>query len=35
MHADIASKDERKLAYLRELKATGEELFGRLKGIVK
>jgi hypothetical protein len=34
-HADIASKDERKLAYLRELKATGEELFGRLKGIVK
>jgi hypothetical protein len=34
-HADIASKDERKLAYLRELKATGEVLFEKLKGVVK
>jgi len=34
-HADIASKDEKKLAYLRELKATGEALFERLKGVVK
>jgi hypothetical protein len=34
-HVDVASKDEKKLAYLRELKATGEELFGKLKGVLK
>jgi hypothetical protein len=34
-HVDIASKDEKKLAYLRELKSTGEALFEKLKGALK
>jgi len=34
-HVDVASKDEKKLAYLRELKATGEALFEKLKGVLK
>lgn len=33
-HMDIDSKDEKKLAYLRTLKATGEELFGKLKAVL-
>src|SRR6476620_1416745 len=32
-HVGVASKDEKKLAYLRELKATGEALFEKLKGV--
>jgi hypothetical protein len=34
-HVDVASKDEKKLAYLRELKATGEALFEKLKGVLR
>jgi hypothetical protein len=34
-HPDIASKDPKKLAYLRQLKATGEDLFEKLKGVLK
>jgi hypothetical protein len=34
-HSDVASKDEKKLAYLRELKVTGEALFDKMKGVVK
>jgi hypothetical protein len=34
-HSDMASKDARKLAYLRALKATGEMLFGRLKHVLR
>ena len=32
---DVASKDEKKLAYLRELKVTGEALFEKLKGVLR
>jgi hypothetical protein len=34
-HVDVASKDEKKLAYLRGLKSTGEALFEKLKGVLK
>ena len=34
-HIDVASKDEKKLAYLRELKTTGEALFEKLKGVLR
>jgi hypothetical protein len=34
-HPDLASKDEKKLAYLRQLKATGETLFDKLKTVLK
>lgn len=34
-HPDIASKDTRKLAYLRTLKTQGEELFGRLGAVLR
>jgi hypothetical protein len=34
-HPDVASKDEKKLAYLRQLKATGETLFDKLKTVLK
>jgi hypothetical protein len=34
-HPDIASKDPKKLAYLRELKTTGEGLFDKLKAVLK
>jgi hypothetical protein len=34
-HVDVASKDDKKLAYLRQLKATGEALFEKLKGVLR
>jgi hypothetical protein len=34
-HVDVASKDARKLDYLRGLKATGEEQFARLRTVLK
>ena len=34
-HVDMASKDARKLEYLRKLKATGEEQFAILKSVLK
>jgi hypothetical protein len=34
-HVDMASKDARKLEYLRKLKATGEEQFAKLRTVLK
>jgi len=34
-HADMASKDARRLEYLRGLKATGQDLFEKLKAAIK
>jgi hypothetical protein len=34
-HVDIASKDPRKLAYLRQLKSTGEMLYEKLRTVLR
>lgn len=33
-HVDVASKDPKKLQYLRELKGIGEQKFGELRGVL-